>query len=1790
MAPDEAHAATMNGAAEQGADVGGESVVAAAGPSEDVGRADEPSPFATGDASADADAGASGTSAAAAVANGDAAAPTYALESNKEAVAGTLADSVPAASQEAPAPPQDATPTRSFFARLGRPAAPAPTTSAPSTWGDVYTQASKRAAQLREQAGAEVERLRAQREQQAKEANKQQEEFVIPPSAGTLVDGAAVAPGEIAEEASEEKSEAKSESEEGAQDVEQSGTPKKSPIAQRLSPLKDAIKLVHQTSAVAAQQLIFPVDALAGSEGDLSSSSGGSRDSDDSRIDSRGSVDSDGASAASAEGKEEDGAKGGGKEGIFKKGGSDGGTAATAVGTPTRFGAFTGIGQRFRTLRETGSFDSSHHTGSPRKGETPVVGGADRVGGLRHFQLEGIVDAGPLPPPLPPSVPGPGLGSGQPPGRDDLAKHTGGEWTMASNRGPHAVATSAPPLPPPYTMSRTLSASSAVSSASVTSEDGQLGTTARAAPTKRTSYYEEVVRSVLRPGQRALFFGKGTMGVVLKPTYLASWRGRDGGGLLSSSAAARGGKRGGVFIDSMIPGGHADKSGVVFVGDHVVKIGAVDVENMTLEEVVAVIQRTRRPNIMVLTSEHDIPSVDVADGGADETKDARFGSALDLAFGLANKLSAEGMGDLASPEGSPGKALKPTVSANSLLDGDDEEDEASTKDEEVLFGSPAAKTSVDPADDAGDSGESDTPAAEPEGTPAQSPPAALPPYTVEDLLEYASHRTNGPGSDGETQRQRAATLKRAALFSPHFRSALHLSLAECVVDPRRYSFLEHFFRNWKDTEGDGGDQEAEEDDNDATSAPNQRRMLALYLELCTFRNALSACSASDRETLLDYARTISQRFLPEDGAPDQSGAGRLPEHVAHLALGGTEKVQGVRFALRDEDEFFSGDGGSHGFDDVRSSLGAFLSTQESYLSFLLSDDCARMRAYLRGTCPRLPLAPEAFLKPDAGAGFHHNLLLHAILHLVCMKEEREEGGKDNFIKNDALAVNFGKRNMGAASLIGCAIFIARSLKLSMEAAVEGLIEDGMAGSTSANLQIYQTLVNDVEFLWEAFIAPAAGALASLDLSDDVQAALDATRRLLVSSVDNDTTEEKSPNERTVAVARRLSSVEVSSSVQSLAEALLREYTLTVYPNFCRHIFYEWACKEAQDRLGCPTATDEYLATSEFNGLAKGWMNRFLRQMEFPPGISLHRPSALSPPEAGGFASSPNGDAALVFGAEGVPDGDEMRRFSCVSLQPETDGSTKSLTPEDIPPIFESYAVVPPFSERPFQGMLQDTKNGRVSADGWEVSLTNFVIPSQGNGAADEDNWMYCVSLVLRKSSSARPKVSEREINNECVSELQCDGSTSEITGTGFESPLSVNTSEYAQSRTMKVSQELTEFNKQLLGPKWSQQNVGATIGLALISSRSVTVAMRETLALLFNDLCSVKSPTGDTVHHICQPLVDLLGVLSHSEVETASLGCLLEPYVAHATSRWIDRPLSDQSSIFSEAAGMQLLQALPPVPLALAFVTLLLEQKVVFSSSRRGVLMSTSFAMMQLLKPLKWAHLHVPLVPFSMMNELIHYPAPFMLGIPTDERESAAILSTLPSDVTLVDLDVGRVILSSVFASNDSKSTDGEDGEAVTAALRSQVLFLAESLGGAFGAAMYPNSWCADSPFATFDETSTSAAPNADSFSGVRSICEEFVSELVSGIHSCCLWIEEDHSGEAGRSDPAIIFDEDRFFHIKNMRAEGRYVPLIQKAGAMDSKGPLSLDHFDLIFEAFLRTQSLSIYISDGDKKQMSFW
>lgn len=804
-----------------------------------------------------------------------------------------------------------------------------------------------------------------------------------------------------------------------------------------------------------------------------------------------------------------------------------------------------------------------------------------------------------------------------------------------------------------------------------------------------------------------------------------SWRGKDGHDIVSPSASS---KTGGVYIDSLIPGGHAEQSGVVFVGDHVLKIGAINVKNMTLEEVVNVIAETKRPNIMVLTSEYDVEVVNepVEDGRRVEneintesiTAIAKkcFISPLDLVFGVINKLEAEGGGSTGSKMAAyippDDYEFKQVISRSSLMDNDEDEESVENdvgvdSEEEVFFNPPVkgnTKEDIQSNSDVSNvSRPTDSEAVQLQTIPDQTiPTITSSPIDFDILLAYSSHRTNTT----ENQCKRALLLKREALFNLDFRSALRRSLVEVVSDPRRYSYLKHFFKNYRSTKetemrdlNTGKQVKGDDFIGDVTSSINQNKLLDLYLEMYKFHDAVKVCSLVDRDKLLGYARELSTRFLTEDnGINYQTHKNLLPEHVAHAALGGLEKIQAVRYALSDEDEFFEGapDGGD-GFHNVRLSLEAFLSSQESFLSFLISDDCARMRAYLRGSSPFIRVEPRLFLKSDeTDSSSYQNFLLYAILHMVCMKENKDSTDSDDFIKNDAWLLSAGKRNLGTASLLGCSFFITRTLQTSMDTAKEGLIEDGMTGEGN-NTPLYSAFIEDLQFFWEVYIAPASGALSSLSLSQDAQESLDDLRRLLVSSVDHVLAKEQTPAvaiSSEVALANALSSVDVSSSLLRLAESLLREYTLRIYPNFQRHIFHEWACKEAERSY----TSEANVVFTKFKGLSKGWMNRFFRQMEFPHGISLHRRPNLGRSSSDDSASSSaldhsnflhSGDVAVVFGSE-IGDKAPIRRFSCVSLLPELNGPRNTaLLPEDIPPIFESYAEVPLFHERPFKGMLQD---------------------------------------------------------------------------------------------------------------------------------------------------------------------------------------------------------------------------------------------------------------------------------------------------------------------------------------------------------------------------------------------------------------------------------------------------------------------------------------------------------------------
>jgi hypothetical protein len=92
------------------------------------------------------------------------------------------------------------------------------------------------------------------------------------------------------------------------------------------------------------------------------------------------------------------------------------------------------------------------------------------------------------------------------------------------------------------------------------------------------------------------------------------------------------------------------------------------------------------------------------------------------------------------------------------------------------------------------------------------------------------------------------------------------------------------------------------------------------------------------------------------------------------------------------------------------------------------------------------------------------------------------------------------------------------------------------------------------------------------------------------------------------------------------------------------------------------------------------------------------------------------------------------------------------------------------------------------------------------------------------------------------------------------------------------------------------------------------------------------------------------------------------------------------------------------------------------------------------------------------------------------------------------------------------------------------------------------------------------------------------------GAAACCYWIEEANETEDDR-DPSVLFDEDRFLHIKNIRAQRQndaifYGPQTKA----DTRLALRLDDFDLVLGNFLRGQSMSSYVSALPRKDMVYY
>ena len=990
-----------------------------------------------------------------------------------------------------------------------------------------------------------------------------------------------------------------------------------------------------------------------------------------------------------------------------------------------------------------------------------------------------------------------------------------------------------------------------------------------------------------------------------------------------------------------------------------------------------------------------------------------------------------------------------------------------------------------------------------------------------------------------------------AASNDNFRATLRNAFLSCAVDGRRLPFFGRHLsieQEMEQKEPASPSRQQQPDKN------NPNALLMLFLELMNFSDLHGVTPVSRR-------RVIAQRIALKFFLPTKVKVGTghrleppcfdLHHIVSDSVLRELENTLNDPLADIAQDLFL---------DFQHAVVDALCGT--TFLLFLVSNQCARMRAYLRNVAPfvNVPLKPVfvALISPSTAetseATVHPGAKNYFLYQLIYMMQLEKDPTETLSTDNTTLLGRNGRRIVGAAGGLCCYIFIGRV----MVPALQKLQKDYGNGSDSTDgeekIQVldYEEIIESVGQFWEVFVAPGVGALENTWKSRETKEYLDMVRTRL-RTIRNEVLGNVDANSKDFLSQRNLNfakkfatDYDLLKEIKELADNLLFDYASNTHSKFREHVFHDWLCNELvkarKERAKRGSSETEEDAAQQLPDLPAGCIKRLLRKVDLPVGVSPHKPihsggnAAQSKEGSASEIGYPNADCGIVFGSmvgsdlaaqmmSPAMEHSDIRRYCCQNLSLDKEILPESFEEDMIPPTLESYAVLPPSRNT---GFSEVTGNVCLSSDGFEISMVNFSIPKADDGSGQaEDKSLYGVSLVCQRSSTARfhpRRISQTQLvredggKEEKKTETATEGPIASIDeASQFSSPITFGTPSDDHwstfTRSVKISGEVPKiFNGHLREKAWidrvlqdetRDQEVPATVGIALVSRKNVVIAMRQTLWMLLRDFS--RMPEDDSSSSArnkevltCGGLVDLLGNFAHQNVEQNSLRCILEPYIRAASSSWVDRPLSAQKEEFDRLAGQQLITCLPPIPLALLFVATLLEQKIVLSSSRRSILFSATEALKGMLAPLKWCHLLVPLVPSALAKDLIQYPAPFILGMPSEDPGVMDILNELPMDVTLVDLDVGRVILAPEFSLDNSNAPKDQNISEAMHTLRSQVLYLAQILGSLFGAKLFRDAWSCDSPSLSF-RTNTESIKQESDYDVLCSVCRNFIEELMAG-------------------------------------------------------------------------------------------
>ena len=816
----------------------------------------------------------------------------------------------------------------------------------------------------------------------------------------------------------------------------------------------------------------------------------------------------------------------------------------------------------------------------------------------------------------------------------------------------------------------------------------------------------------LEPYQYVLLLGAGRLQVNLKNPYDS--------------------KHQGTYVDYLVRGGAAEKSGVVAVGDSIVRVGPQHVVKQTIADVPNIIAEAKRPVVLVLTTGVEL-----------EVERINY---LDVAVAMMHHIRAKDEEQKQAMIASARKH-KQHESKDEESRGVKKEEEAPTdcvpSEEEAKTDSATEEAPTTPSKQA------PPPSPSPDGPKEETPKDNDVVYekikipVIRSVEEYA----NPPQPPMEARRaykhlvgkryvlivlplvcllyesfalavltshlfhvsisQRSCNddfnvtqFSQVAASNDNFRAALRNAFLCCSVDGRRFPYLGRHLTMEQDTLETSASPKHMSEAQANKNSPNA--LLMLFLELLNFADLHAVTPPARRRKV---AVRIAHKFF-------------LPTKM-NTATGGTT-LEAPMFDMHSivPDSVLRQLETNLNNEQVEIAQDLFLEFQHAvvdalcgstFLLFLVSNHCARMRAYLRNVAPfvNVPLKPvfDALVTVPTSSsgnalGMHSgakNYFLYLLIYLIQLEKEPTSSLSTD---DSTLLGRNGRRMVGAAGGLCCCLYIGRTAVPAFEK-----VKDQPQKPEGATKE-QQLLVEVVGQLWHLFLVPGVGALEhswkskeTKEIVESLRGMLRAIRKTVLSSTSG--TDETS-EECTRSFAEGFASdPNLLNSLKDLADHLLYDYAIHSHSKFREHNFHEWMCNELvkgeKERAKLESAEEkkeeEKTATS-LPDLPAGCIKRLLRKVDLPKGVSPHKPIhsivTKNPPEiesksAGG---SSNAECAIVFGTSvgsdlavqmmsPAMDQSDIRRYTCQDVTVDGEKLPESFEEQMIPPTLESYAVLPP---------------------------------------------------------------------------------------------------------------------------------------------------------------------------------------------------------------------------------------------------------------------------------------------------------------------------------------------------------------------------------------------------------------------------------------------------------------------------------------------------------------------------------